>query len=86
MMNESLIRASVIRYLLKHNPDGKASKDQLISDFVRGFFWIKGLVETLGAYEKNRDQYPTLESYLPVLAGFYTRVAKESETMFEIKE
>ncbi len=86
MMNESLVRASVIRYLLKHNPDGKAAKEQLISDFGRGFFWMKGLVETLGVYEKNRTQYPTLESYLPVLADFYSKVAKESESMFEINE
>ncbi len=85
MMNESLVRASVIRYLLKHNPDGKEARSQLISDFGRGFFWMKGLVETLGVYEKNRDQYPTLESYLPVLAEFYNGVAIESEKMFEIK-
>ena len=86
MMNESLVRASVIRYLLKHNPDGKAAKYQLISDFGRGFFWMKGLVESLGVYEKNRAKYPTLESYLPVLADFYNKVAKESGSMFDIKE
>jgi|WetSurMetagenome_2_1015567.scaffolds.fasta_scaffold40366_3 hypothetical protein len=86
MMNESLVRASVIRYLLKHNPDGKDAKYQLISDFGRGFFWLKELVESLGVYEKNRDKYPTLESYVPVLADFYNKVAKESEAMFEIKE
>ncbi|MCX6285886.1 MAG: DUF4932 domain-containing protein [Bacteroidetes bacterium] len=86
MMNESLVRASVIRYLLKHNPDGKAAKYQLISDFGRGFFWMKGLVETLGVYEKNRNKYPTLESYMTVLADFYNRVATESGSMFEIKE
>ena len=86
MMNESLVRASVIRYLLKHDPDGKAAKYQLISDFGRGFFWIKGLVESLGVYEKNRTRYPTLESYLPVLVDFYKKVAKESGSMFDIKE
>jgi hypothetical protein len=86
MMNESLVRASVIRYLLKHDPGGKQARSQLISDFGRGFFWMKGLVETLGVYEKNRDKYPTLESYMPVLADFYNHVAGESESMFEIKE
>ncbi|HNW72392.1 MAG TPA: DUF4932 domain-containing protein [Bacteroidales bacterium] len=86
MMNESLVRASVIRYLLKHHPDGKAAKDQLISDFGRGFFWIKGLVETLGIYEKNRDRYPTLEHYVPVLVDFYNGVVVKSVSMFEIAE
>ena len=86
MMNEALVRASVIRYLLKHNPDRNTAIYQLISDFGRGFFWMKEMVETLGLYEKERIKHPTLESYMPVLADFYNRVAKESETMFEIKE
>jgi Domain of unknown function (DUF4932) len=86
MMNEALVRASVIRYMLKHNADGKAAKYQLISEFGRGFFWMKGLVETLGIYEKNRNKYPTLESYMLVLIDYYNGVAKESESMFEIKE
>jgi hypothetical protein len=86
MMNEALVRASVIRYLLKHNPDPKAAKYQLMSDFGMGFFWMKELVETLGVYEGNRNTYPTLESYMPVLVAFYDGVAKKSESMFEIKQ
>lgn len=86
MMNEALVRASVIRYLLKHNPDPKAAKYQMMSDFGMGFFWMKELVETLGVYEKNRNTYPTLESYMPVLIDFYNGVAKKSESMFDIKE
>jgi hypothetical protein len=86
MMNEALVRASVIRYLLKHQPDGKAARYQLISDFGRGFFWMKSLVESLGVYEKNRNAYPTLESYMPALITFYNEKAKETELMFEIKE
>jgi hypothetical protein len=82
MMNESLVRASVIRYLLKHHPDGKEAKYQLKSDCDRGFFWMNDLAEILEVYEKNRIKYPTLENYLPVLADFYNGVAKESEAMF----
>ncbi len=47
---------------------------------------MKGLVETLGTYEKNRDKYPTLESYIPVLSDFYKNVAEESDSLFEIKK
>ncbi len=86
MMNEALVRASVIRYILKHNPDGNAAKSQLISEFGKGFFWIKELVESLGVYEKNRNKYPTLQSYMPVLVALYYKVAIESKLMFEIKE
>jgi hypothetical protein len=86
MMNEALVRASVIRYMLKHDADSKGAKNQLISEFGKGFFWMKGLVESLGFYEKNRNKYPTLESYMPVLIDYYNKVLKDSELMFEIKE
>jgi hypothetical protein len=86
VMNEALVRASVIRYLLKHNSDGQAAKNQLKSEFGNGFFWIKDLVESLGVYEKNRNTYPTLESYMPVLIDFYNGLASKSESMFELKE
>ncbi len=86
MMNESLVRASVIRYLLKHNTDKTIATKQLISEFNRGFFWMKGLVECLAVYEKNRNKYPTLESYMPVLVNFYDGIAKDCNLMFEIRE
>ena len=86
MMNEALVRASVIRYILNHNPDKASARNQLITEIGNGFFWMKELVELLGDYEKNRSKYPTLESYMPVIAEFYTKVTKESETKFEIKE
>ncbi len=86
MMNEALVRASVIRYILKHNPDKAAARNQLITEIGNGFYWMKELVELLGDYEKNRKKYPTLESYMPVIAEFYTKLASESETKFELKE
>jgi len=86
MMNEALVRASVIRYLLKHNTDKTKATKQMIAEFNRGFFWMKSLVECLGVYEMNRSKYPTLESYIPVLVNFYDGIAKASDLMFEIKE
>jgi len=86
MMNEALVRASVIRYLMKHNSDSNVAKKQLVEEFNNGFFWIKGLVECLGEYEKNRTKYPTLESFVPNLITYYTGVAKECDVMFDIKE
>ncbi|TAL66311.1 MAG: DUF4932 domain-containing protein [Bacteroidetes bacterium] len=84
MLNEALVRASVIRYLIDHNSDRTVAKKQLMSEYGRGFFWIKGLVDCLGEYEKNRDKYPTLESYMPVIINFYNGVGKEIDLMFEI--
>jgi len=86
MLNEALIRASVVRYLMNHNSDLAVAKKQLMSEYGRGFFWITGLVNCLGEYEKNRDKYPTLESYSPVIISFYNEVAGNIGLMFEIKQ
>ena len=75
MLNEALVRASVVRYLMNHNSDMAVAKKQLMAEYGRGFFWIKDLVDCLGEYEKNRDKYPTLESYMPVIIYFYNGVA-----------
>jgi hypothetical protein len=86
VLNEALVRASVVRYLMKHNSDMAEAKTQLISEYGRGFFWIKGLVDCLGEFEKNRDKYPTLDSYMPVIINFYNGVAGDIDLMFEIKQ
>ncbi len=84
MMYEYLVRASVIRYLLKHD-SYDAAKKQLIADTGRGFYWMKDLVNILLEYEKNREQYKTMDSFMSEIVQFFNKVAKESETMFEIK-
>lgn len=85
VMNEGLVRASVIRYLVKHNSDISVARKQMMAEYGRGFFWITGLVDCLGEYENNRDKYPTLESYMPVIIDFYNREAGGIDKMFEIK-
>ena len=84
MMYESLVRACVIRYILNHD-SYESAKKQLITETGNGFYWMQGLVNTLYDYEMNRDQYETMDSFMPVIVEFFNKVAKESETMFEIK-
>jgi len=86
MINESLVRASVIRYLIKNNFEIEKAENQLKEEFGKGFFWIKGLVEILGEYELNRKEYPTFDSYMPILIGFFEKTAKESESMFKLEK
>jgi hypothetical protein len=86
MLNEALVRASVVRYYLKHDPDSTVAKAKMITEFNNGFFWISDLVNCLGAYEANRNRYPTLETYMPVLVDFYTKTAGNSGSLFKIKK
>lgn len=86
MINEALVRASVIRYMMNHNSDITLARKQMMSEYGRGFYWITGLVNCLGEYEKSSDKYPTLDSYMPVIICFYNEVARNIDQMFEIKD
>lgn len=81
MLNEALVRAAVVRYIIKHNPDKTAADREIGSQISNGFIWIKELVDTLGYYEKNRKKYPTLESFMPAIIKFYTNTAKNGGTL-----
>jgi hypothetical protein len=85
MIDESVVQASVIRYLLKYDTY-KVAESQIISEIGNGFYRMQGLVNLLYDYENNRMKYPDLESFMPVIIDFYDKIARESETMYEIKK
>jgi hypothetical protein len=73
IMYEALVRAAAIKYYKDHN-----AKENLIEEEKRnGFLWIEELVDELEKYDKQRDKYPTLESYMPQLIKAYKIWAKE---------
>ena len=76
MMYEALVRASVIRYLMKHDTDKTIAEKEINTEFAQGFIWIRELVELLGQYEKKRTNYPTIESFMPQIISFYQSTAK----------
>jgi hypothetical protein len=75
MISEALVRASVVRYLISHDHDRKVADKELKEQLNNGFIWLGPLVKQLEIYEKERQRYPTLESYIPRLAAFYETVA-----------
>jgi hypothetical protein len=76
MLNEALVRAGVVRYIIKHNPDTKAAEREIKAQTSNGFIWIRELVDLLGVYENSRDKYPALESFMPNIIEFYNNTAK----------
>ena len=78
MMNETFVRSCVIRYTLSHNSNADINK--LISD-EQNFLLTRTMVESLAQYEKQRDIYPDIESYMPQLIkdinGFNVRKYKK---------
>ena len=71
MLSEALVRASVIKYMKDHNFK-KNEIDKEIQDQIESkFLWINELVEELEKYDRQRDKYPTLESYMPNIIEAY---------------
>ncbi|UOE49459.1 DUF4932 domain-containing protein [Mucilaginibacter sp. SMC90] len=75
MMNEALVRASVISYLKTHNTDTLVAEKELKEQLARGFVWMRPLVNLLNKYQTQRKTYPTLESFMPVIVDFYNKIA-----------
>lgn len=76
---EALVRASVIKYMKDHNFNEGEIENETLSQISKGFIWIQSLVDELEKYDKQRDTYPTLESYIPELAKTYKRFITQVE-------
>jgi hypothetical protein len=74
MINESLVRASVIRYTRRFKGRGSAMQATW-GEGALGFVWMADLVELLGEYEHNRREYPTFDAFMPQVVEFFDRYA-----------
>ena len=72
ILDEALLNASVTMYMKDQNFE-QSEIAYWIGLIKNGFgcFWIEDLVNELENYNKKREQYPTLESYMPKLAEAY---------------
>lgn len=77
MLNEALVRASVIKYFFDHGASQSEIRMMLGNESNSGFIWMKPLVVELEKYDSQRDVYPTLESYIPKLSDAYKAFAVE---------
>lgn len=81
LLNEALVRASVIKYMKDHDfPQSEINNEIKTQKEGWGFFWLEELISELESYDQQREIYPTLESYMPKLAEFYTLLSKKSLT------
>jgi hypothetical protein len=77
LLYESFVRACHIKYLMSNVKDSSVADAELAKQEKAGFFWMKGLVDRLEFYEKNRNTYKDLEAYMPELIEYFRKVAKE---------
>lgn len=83
VLYEALVRASVIKYMKDHNFDNITIARETGEQLNRKFIWIRDLVEELEKYDKNRDVYPTLESYMPNIVEAYKKYADNMDKYAE---
>lgn len=76
LVNESLVRASVVRYLIDTNETEQTVEKEIQTQINRGFLWTKELSDLLGEYENSRDKYPDFGSFYPRIIQFFNETAK----------
>ena len=74
MIQESVVRASVIRYL-QATGGQSAADDEMAIQRGLGFIWMDQLVALLARYEADRPHYPTLSAFMPRIVTFYDDLA-----------
>ena len=67
MMNETFVRASVIRYMKTHYPQVEESA-LVKEEEQQGFILTQSLCDALKEYEQHRDKFATMKDYMPTLA------------------
>ncbi|MDZ7620050.1 MAG: DUF4932 domain-containing protein [Patescibacteria group bacterium] len=70
VLYESLVRACVVRHVRKYRGE-KAAEKELREQKARKFTCVEALANALGEYERQRDRYPTLESFAPRLVNVF---------------
>lgn len=76
MLRESLVRACTVRFHQRYG-GAEAARRAAQSEVSRGFVWTADLAKLLAEYEARRDKYPTLDSFAPRLAEFFTKYAED---------
>jgi hypothetical protein len=82
MVNESIVRVSVARYLLAHVGEA-AARREVAEQRARGFYWTDELFDLFDEYERDRARYPTLDSFLPRVAEYFAALVPRLERMIE---
>lgn len=77
-VNETLVRAAVVRYLLSYG-DLYAARKAVEKDRAVGFPWTNEVAGLLEQYEGSRDAHPTFESFMPRVAEFLNHLAETAE-------
>ena len=74
LINESLVRASVIRYMIDHKESPEAVEQEILNQEKKGFVWMRKLVALVGEYKRSRTKFPSFKTFYPRITDFFNTV------------
>ncbi len=80
---EQFVRAAEIKYFIDNNYDKDFISKHLITQKNRGFILTEIILNSLIAYDENRELYENLKSYLPKLIEVFNASANNSQMIFD---
>jgi Domain of unknown function (DUF4932) len=81
LLNESLVRACVIKYMQEHQYNDSEISIAKISNKKIGFYWISELVKIFDHYQLNREKYITMQDFIPSLKEFFITASNNKEEL-----
>ncbi len=80
VLNETFVRAAVIRYLMEHADTAAVDKEMWMQIGCR-FIWMPEAVALLGEYEAHRDRYPDFRSFVPRIVAFCDEISARPDVL-----
>ena len=84
MINESLVRAAVICYMLDNEFKTEDIRNVFLEQIQRNFRWMPELVTLLRKYEKKQSKYGNFESFYPKIIDFFKDYARSENKRFDV--
>lgn len=84
MINESLVRAAVICYMLDKEYKPEEIRNELSEQVQRNFRWMPELVNLLRKYEEKQAEYGSFENFYPNVIDFFKEYAQKENERFNI--
>lgn len=78
LVNESIVRAAVIIYLMDNEVPQDKIRQSVIDEMSVGFYWTPDLVKCLQYYSQHRDKYPSIGLYYNEITNFFNNYANSN--------
>ncbi len=84
VINESLVRAAVICYMLDKEYKPEEIRNELLEQVQRNFRWMPELVSLLRKYEKEQSKYGNFENFYPNVIDFFNEYKEKENKRFDV--